>query len=48
MKKYLLVIPASVLLTGAVYFFGPGNNNSGKSKPAVKNAEVTNECDKTG
>jgi protein SCO1/2 len=46
MKKYLLVIPASVLLAGTVYFSGPGNNNYVISKPAVKNAEVTNNVTK--
>jgi len=46
MKKYLLIIPAAILLTGAVYFLGSWNNISGKSKLVVKNAGVTNEVTK--
>jgi len=44
MKKYLLIIPTAVLIIGAVYFLGSGNNNSEKSQLVGKNtgaAEVT-------
>ncbi|HKJ80792.1 MAG TPA: SCO family protein [Ignavibacteriaceae bacterium] len=46
MKKYLLILPAAILLTGTVYFLAPGNNNSRKPDLIVKNTDAGNEVTK--